>query len=70
MTMPQNSRGPRQFLTRPQVKRLYQISEMTLWRWENSETLNFPKPIVVNRRKFFREEDLLNWERERAKVTA
>ena len=58
------------FLTRPQVKQRYQISEMTLWRWENSETLDFPKPIVINRRKFFREEDLHNWERERAKVSA
>lgn len=70
MTMPQNSGGPMTFLTRPQVKQRYQISEMTLWRWENSETLDFPKPIVINRRKFFREEDLHNWERERAKVSA
>lgn len=58
------------FLTRPQVKQRYQISEMTLWRWENSETLDFPKPIVVNRRKFFREEDLTNWERARVQVSA
>ncbi|SSC73058.1 unnamed protein product [Ciceribacter sp. T2.26MG-112.2] len=58
------------FLTRPQVKQRYSISEMTLWRWENSETLEFPKPIVVNRRKFFREEDLTNWERARVKVSA
>lgn len=58
------------FLTRPQVKQRYQISEMTLWRWENSETLEFPRPIVVNRRKFFREEDLTNWERTRVKESA
>lgn len=58
------------FLTRPQVKQRYSISEMTLWRWENSETLDFPKPIVVNRRKFFREEDLTNWERARVQVSA
>ena len=48
----------------------YNISEMTLWRWENNDTLEFPKPIVVNRRKFFREEDLTNWERTRVKVSA
>nr|NLR88640.1 DNA-binding protein [Rhizobium sp. P28RR-XV] len=58
------------YLTRPQVKERYQISEMTMWRWEQNPLLNFPKPMVVGRRKYFREEDLTAWERERAKVSA
>lgn len=58
------------FLTRPQVKARYQISEMTMWRWEKNEDLNFPQPMVVGRRKYFKEEDLTAWERDRVKVTA
>lgn len=58
------------FLTGPQVQQRYGISEMTMWRWENNEDLKFPKPMVVGRRKYFREEDLTAWERERAKVSA
>ncbi len=58
------------YLTRPQVKARYQISEMTMWRWEKNPDLNFPQPMVVGRRKYFKEEDLTAWERDRVKVTA
>jgi predicted DNA-binding transcriptional regulator AlpA len=58
------------YLTRPQVKERYQISEMTMWRWEKNEAIQFPKPMVVGRRKYFKEEELTAWERDRAKVSA
>jgi predicted DNA-binding transcriptional regulator AlpA len=58
------------YLTRPQVRARYQISEMTMWRWEQNLDLNFPKPMVVGRRKYFKEEELTAWERDRAKVSA
>lgn len=60
----------KQYLTSAQVMSRYSISEMTLFRWQKSEKLGFPKPMVVNRRKFFRVEDLTAWERERARVSA
>ena len=37
------------------------ISDMTLWRWCANETLNFPKPIHIQRRRFWREADVLAW---------
>ncbi|TAU26214.1 DNA-binding protein [Rhizobium ruizarguesonis] len=58
------------YLTRPQVRARYQISEMTMWRWEQNLDLKFPKPMVVGRRKYFKEEELTAWERDRAKVSA
>ncbi|MGO8104907.1 helix-turn-helix transcriptional regulator [Rhizobium leguminosarum] len=58
------------YLTRPQVRVRYQISEMTMWRWEQNQDLNFPKPMVIGRRKYFKEEELAAWERDRAKVSA
>ena len=54
------------FLTAAEVRKRYgNISEMTLWRWLNNTALNFPKPIVINRRRFFARARLKCWERER-----
>ena len=37
------------------------VSDMTLWRWLNDPALNFPKPIYIARRRFFREAEILEW---------
>jgi hypothetical protein len=44
----------------------YQIADRTLDRWLADPKLNFPKPVVVNRRRYFRVRDLMIWERERS----
>ncbi len=52
-------------LTSADVMSRYSISDMTLHRWLKDEELNFPRPLVINRRRFFRPEDLAAWEGER-----
>lgn len=37
------------------------VSDMTLWRWSNDQSLNFPKPIYIGRRRFWRESEVVNW---------
>lgn len=37
------------------------ISDMTLWRWLNTPSLNFPKPIYINRRRYWRRSDIRDW---------
>lgn len=37
------------------------VSDMTLWRWLNDPALNFPKPIYIARRRFWREADVIAW---------
>lgn len=54
------------FLTSRQVMDRYNISEMTLYRWERDERLNFPKPIRPMRRKLYSEQAIVEWERKRA----
>jgi predicted DNA-binding transcriptional regulator AlpA len=49
-----------------QVLTRYSVTAMTVWRWLRSKTLNFPKPITINRRRYWRLQDLVSWERERA----
>jgi len=54
------------YLSATQVRnRFGNISAMCLWRWLNSAELNFPRPIYVNRRRFFREDEILAWESSR-----
>ncbi|MGO9049932.1 MAG: hypothetical protein ACLP19_17080 [Xanthobacteraceae bacterium] len=35
-------------------------------RWQDNPELDFPKPLIVNRRKYWALEDLERWERARA----
>lgn len=54
------------YLTAPQVLARYQVSDMTLHRWLQNPALDFPKPMVINRRRYFLEAKLVAWERQRA----
>ncbi len=54
------------YLTAPQVCERYSITDMTLWRWLINQELGFPAPIKINRRRYFRESDLIDWERAQA----
>jgi len=44
------------------------VSDMTLWRWLNDPTLNFPQPIRIQKRRYWREGDIAEWMQEREGV--
>jgi predicted DNA-binding transcriptional regulator AlpA len=54
-----------QLLTSKQIRALLgNCSEMHLWRLINVERyqfLNFPRPIVINRRNYFRRREIVCW---------
>jgi predicted DNA-binding transcriptional regulator AlpA len=54
----------------PQARQRYSVTDMTLWRWDRTPSLGFPKPIRINNRKFRRLSELLKWEAERAAASA
>lgn len=37
------------------------ISDMSLWRWLADPDLNFPKPVYIQKRRFWREAEVHNW---------
>ena len=37
------------------------ISDMSLWRWQNDDELNFPKPIYIGKRRYWKEADIVAW---------
>ncbi|MGO8839717.1 MAG: DNA-binding protein [Methyloceanibacter sp.] len=48
------------------VRIRYGVCGRTLARWEENPKLGFPQPIRINKNRFWRLEDLVNWERARA----
>ena len=52
-------------LTGPSVCGRYGVSSMTLYRWQRDPTLGFPNPIEINGRRYWYEQHLQKWERER-----
>lgn len=37
------------------------VSDMCLWRWLNNSKMEFPPPVVVNRRRYWKEADVIAW---------
>jgi predicted DNA-binding transcriptional regulator AlpA len=37
------------------------VSAMAIWRWSNDPELCFPKPIVINNLRYWREEEIEAW---------
>ena len=49
-------------ITSKQVRELLGgISDMSLWRFLHDKHLNFPKPIYINRRRFWSYQELKEW---------
>jgi len=58
------------FISGPEVQERYGISAMTLHRWRKDQHMDFPNPMKIKTRNFFRLSDLEKWERSRIKQTA
>ncbi|KAA2236947.1 helix-turn-helix transcriptional regulator [Salinarimonas soli] len=54
-----------QMLSSRKVRDRYGVTDMSLWRWLRDEKLQFPQPMVINRRRYWRLSDLVAWERNR-----
>jgi hypothetical protein len=52
------------------IKERYGVGQRTVDRWIVDETLGFPQPTMINRRRYFALDQLENWERERATIKA
>jgi hypothetical protein len=41
----------------------YAVTDRTVSRWERDPDLAFPQPVVINRRKYYREAELTAFDR-------
>jgi hypothetical protein len=53
-----------------EVLKRYGVVDRTLDRWVADPKLGFPQPTIINKRRYFRENALLEWERHKAKAQA
>ena len=58
-----NDDGP--LLPTRQVCERYHVTDRTIDRWIKDIDLGFPQPLMINRRRYFREAELQRWERAR-----
>ncbi len=42
------------------------VSNMCLWRWMRDDRVQFPQPLKINKRNYWRLGDLRRWQAERA----
>jgi predicted DNA-binding transcriptional regulator AlpA len=63
--MQSSSATDEQFLPAREVLARYSISNMSCHRWLRHPRLEFPKPIYINKRRYWRLSDLVAWERSR-----
>jgi len=62
---------PTHLLTAKQVRaRFGNISDMTLWRWLADESLGFPRPVVIQKRRYFRVAEIEEFETRQAAARA
>ena len=59
----------KKLLNARRVRERSDICERTLHRWERQPDLGFPRALVANRRKYFNEDELDDWERRRARLS-
>jgi predicted DNA-binding transcriptional regulator AlpA len=53
----------RKLLPTRKVCQRYGVVDRTISRWERDTELKFPKPIIINYRKYFDEEELAAFDR-------
>ena len=54
-------------LTSKQVRaRVGQVSDMCIWRWMRDDRVQFPQPMLMNRRRYWKLGDLRRWQADQA----
>lgn len=58
---------PAELLSRRLVSERYNVTVRTIARWDGDPGLNFPQPVIINKRAYYSEAELIAFER--AKVS-
>ncbi|KZX94491.1 MULTISPECIES: helix-turn-helix transcriptional regulator [unclassified Sulfitobacter] len=61
-TNPEHDRNPHRRIQAATVRQMCGgISDMSLWRWLENSELNFPRPIYIGRRRYWKEAEIVAW---------
>lgn len=59
---------PTNHLTTAQLTARYRVCRRTIGRWAVQPNLNFPQPLVINGRRYWREDALEAWEHQQIRT--
>ena len=63
------NRAQRRYLNSKRVRARYgDVSDMSLWRWLHDAEMNFPKPMLINGRRYWDEHELDAFDASRREV--
>jgi len=51
------------WISAPSIAERFDVSDKTIARWERNAELGFPRATLINKRKFFRLDEVEAWER-------
>lgn len=60
--------SPISHLTTAQLTARYKVCRRTIGRWVEQPNLHFPQPLLINGRRYWREDALDAWERSRTRA--
>jgi predicted DNA-binding transcriptional regulator AlpA len=60
--------GTTQLISARKVQERFAIADRTLDKWLINKSLNFPRPVYINKRKYFRMCEIFEWERQQARA--
>jgi predicted DNA-binding transcriptional regulator AlpA len=58
------------YLTAKHLAARFSVCRRTISRWAANRLLNFPQPVKINRRRYWRDADIEQWEREQQRTGA
>jgi hypothetical protein len=56
----------RVWISAPSIAARFDVSDKTITRWERDPRLGFPRATLINKRRFFRLDEVEAWERSQA----
>jgi hypothetical protein len=54
------------WISAPSIAERFDVSDKTIARWERNPELGFPRATLINKRRFFRLDEVEAWERSQA----
>jgi hypothetical protein len=52
---------PNTLITGPKLRRMLDVSSVTLWRWRHDDSMGFPAAKRINRRLYFTWHEIVAW---------
>lgn len=64
--MKDHQEEPDRLLPAAEVREIFGVSDMSIWRWQADDHMQFPKPLMIRRRRYWRRGDIVAFQQRQA----